>query len=115
MAKLSGKQWGWYILCYTGDSMNLSGIFPPICTPFLADGEFSPHKLRANVEKWSRSGIAGICATGSTGEAKFLLHDEKLKLWQAVREAAPNMTLIAGASGESVRESITLVNEAAGP
>src|ERR1017187_3526606 len=93
--------------------MELSGIYPPICTPFLADGEFSPHKLRANVEKWSRTGIAGICAIGSTGESKLLLHDEKLKLWQTLREAAPDMPLIAGASGESVRERITLVNEAA--
>ena len=92
--------------------MDLSGIYPPICTPFLADGEFSAHKLRINVEKWSTTGIAGFCATGSTGEAKFLLHDEKLKLWQTLREAT-NMPLIAGASGESVRESITLVNEAA--
>ncbi len=93
--------------------MDLSGIYPPICTPFLADGEFSPHKLRANVEKWSRTGIAGICASGSTGESKLLLHDEKLKLWQTLREAVPDMPLIAGASGESVRESITLINEAA--
>jgi len=92
--------------------MDLSGIYPPICTPFLADGEFSAHKLRINVEKWSTTGIAGFCATGSTGEAKFLLHDEKLRLWQTLREAT-NMPLIAGASGESVRESITLVNEAA--
>src|SRR5579871_5374321 len=93
--------------------MDLSGIFPPICTPFLADGEFSPHKLRANVDKWSRTGIAGFCATGSTGEAKLLTHAEKLKLWQTLREAAPNMKMIAGASAESVRESITLINEAA--
>ncbi|SRR5579871_477566 len=92
--------------------MDLSGIFPPICTPFLADGEFSPHKLRANVEKWSATGIAGFCATGSTGEAKFLDHGEKLKLWKALREAT-DMPLIAGASAEAVRESITLVNEVA--
>ena len=93
--------------------MDLSGIFPPICTPFLADGEFSPHKLRANVEKWSGAGIAGFCATGSTGEAKLLIHDEKLKLWQTLRDAAPDQTLIAGASAESVRETILLINEAA--
>ena len=93
--------------------MNLAGIFPPICTPFLADGEFSPHKLRANVEKWTAAGVAGFCATGSTGESKLLMHDEKLKLWQTLRDATPDKPLIAGASAESVRETIVLINEAA--
>lgn len=93
--------------------MNLAGIFTPICTPFLADGEFSPHKLRANLDKWNTTGLAGYCATGSTGEAKFLMHDEKLKLWQTLRDAAVDKPLIAGASAESVRETIALVNEAA--
>jgi len=92
--------------------MDLSGIYPPICTPFLADGDFSAHKLRANVEKWGQTGIAGFCATGSTGEAKLLSHDEKLKVWQTLRDAT-TMPLIAGASAESVRESIVAVNEAA--
>jgi 4-hydroxy-2-oxoglutarate aldolase len=93
--------------------MNLSGIFPPVCTPFLADGEFSPHKLRSNVEKWNAAGVTGYCATGSTGESKLLLHDEKLKVWQTLRDAAPDKPMIAGASAESVKETIQLINEAA--
>jgi 4-hydroxy-2-oxoglutarate aldolase len=93
--------------------MDLSGIYPPICTPFLADGEFSPHKLRTNVEKWIAAGVSGFCATGSTGESKLLMHDEKLKLWQTLRDAAPDHRLIAGTSAESVRETIVLINEAA--
>src|SRR2546426_9506122 len=93
--------------------MNLAGIYAPICTPFLADGEFSAHKLRSNVEKWTAAGLTGFCATGSTGESKLLMHDEKLKLWQTLREAAGSMPLIAGASAESVRETIALIGEAA--
>jgi 4-hydroxy-2-oxoglutarate aldolase len=94
--------------------MKLQGIFPPICTPFLADGEFSPHKLRANIEKWNKTGLAGYVPTGSTGESVLLTKDEKLQIWDVVREAAtPGKLLIAGTGAESVRETIELTNIAA--
>ena len=94
--------------------MKLEGIFPPICTPFDLDGEFSPHKLRANIDKWNKTSLAGYVPTGSTGESVFLTKDEKLKIWDVVREAAaPGKLLIAGTGVESVRETIELTNLAA--
>ncbi len=94
--------------------MKLDGIFPPICTPFLADGELSPHKLRTNIEKWNKTGLAGYVPTGSTGESVFLTKDEKLKVWDVVREAAaPGKLLIAGTAAESVRDTIAMTNSAA--
>jgi 4-hydroxy-2-oxoglutarate aldolase len=93
----------------------LDGIFPPITTPFLPDGEFSPHKLRANIEKWNQTGLAGYVPTGSTGESVLLTKDEKYRVWETVREAAaPGKLLIAGTGAESVRETIELTNKAAG-
>ena len=95
--------------------MKLHGIFPPLCTPFLADGEFSPHKLRANIEKWNKTGLAGYVPAGSTGESVLLTKDEKLRIWDVVREAAaPGKLLIAGTGMESVRDTIELTNLAAG-
>lgn len=94
--------------------MKLDGIFPPICTPFLLDGELASAQLRANIEKWNKTGLAGYVATGSTGESVFLTKDEKLKVWDVVREAAaPGKLLIAGTAAESVRETIALTNLAA--
>ncbi len=94
--------------------MKLEGIFPPICTPFLPDGEFSPLKLRANIEKWNKTGLAGYVPTGSTGESVFLTRDEKLKIWDVVcAAAAPGKLLIAGAGMESVRDTVELTNLAA--
>lgn len=95
--------------------MKLQGIFPPICTPFLSDGEFSPQKLRANIEKWNKTSLAGYVPTGSTGESVFLTLEEKLKIWDVVREAAaPGKMLIAGTGAESVQQTIELTNIAAG-
>jgi 4-hydroxy-2-oxoglutarate aldolase len=94
--------------------MDLSGIYPPICTPFLDDGEVSPHKLRANVEKWDRVGMAGYCATGSTSEAILLSRKEKIQTWEILRDAAkPGKILIAGTAEESVRETVEMTNLAA--
>ncbi len=94
--------------------IKLEGIFPPITTPFGTDGEVSTHKLRSNIEKWNRTGLAGYVPTGSTGESVLLTKDEKLKIWETVREAAaPGKLLIAGTAAESVRDTIALTNAAA--
>ena len=49
--------------------MLLSGIFPPITTPFYPDGKVYYKKLEANLERYSRTPVAGIVVLGSTGEA----------------------------------------------
>ena len=47
--------------------MLLHGIFPPITTPFYADGNVYFKKLEANVERYSKTPVAGIVVLGSTG------------------------------------------------
>ena len=94
--------------------MRLDGISPPICTPFLLNGEFSPVHLRANIEKWNKTGVSGYVATGSSGEVVLLTREETLQVWEVVREAAaPGKLLIAGTGAESVEETIELTRLAA--
>ena len=94
--------------------MRLDGISPPICTPFLLNGEFSPVHLRANIEKWNKTGVSGYVATGSSGEVVLLTREETLRVWEVVREAAaPGKLLIAGTGAESVEETIELTRLAA--
>ena len=57
--------------------MLLSGIFPPITTPFYPDGNVYYKKLEANVERYSRTPVAGIVVLGSTGEAILLSGEEQ--------------------------------------
>ena len=42
--------------------MLLSGIFPPISTPFYPDGNVYYKKLESNVERYSKTPVAGIVA-----------------------------------------------------
>jgi 4-hydroxy-2-oxoglutarate aldolase len=94
--------------------IKLNGIFSPIATPFDHNGDLYKAKVRHNVERWNRTGLAGYVVGGSTGEAAMLSAAEKLLLWEWVAEcSAPGKLLIAGTGMESVRETVALTNQAA--
>jgi len=94
--------------------MLLSGIFPPITTPFYPDGEVYYKKIEANVERYSRTPVAGIVVQGSTGEA-ILLSDQERRdvLKAALSAAAPHKVMIAGTGIESAQETLRLTEYAA--
>jgi len=92
----------------------LHGIFPPIATPFDAQGELYQAKLKHNIERWNQTSLAGYVVCGSTGESVMLTLEEKLRLWEwAAQYAASDKLLIAGTGMESVRETVELTNRAA--
>ncbi len=94
--------------------MLLSGIFPPITTPYYADGTVYYKKLETNVERYSRTPVAGIVVLGSTGEAILLSDQERRDVFKVAREAAaPNKVLIAGTGVESAIETLRLTEYAA--
>jgi 4-hydroxy-2-oxoglutarate aldolase len=96
------------------EKLKLSGIYPPIATPFDHNGGIYKAKVRHNVEKWNKVALSGYVVCGSTGESVYLTTDEKIALWEMVAEAAaPDKLLIAGTGVESVRETVALTNRAA--
>jgi 4-hydroxy-2-oxoglutarate aldolase len=94
--------------------MLLSGIFPPITTPFYPDGNVYFKKIEHNVGRYSRTPVAGIVVLGSTGEAIMLSDQERRDVLKSAREAAaPNKILIAGTGIESAGETLRLTDYAA--
>jgi dihydrodipicolinate synthase/N-acetylneuraminate lyase len=94
--------------------MLLYGIFPPITTPFYPDGNVYFKKLESNVERYSRTPVAGIVVLGSTGEAILLSDQERRDVLKVAREAtAPNKVLVAGTGIESANETLRLTEYAA--
>ena len=94
--------------------MLLHGIFPPITTPFYPDGNVYFKKLEHNVERYSRTPVAGIVVLGSTGEAILLSDQERRDVLKSAREAtAPNKVLVAGTGIESAIETLRLTEYAA--
>jgi len=95
--------------------LNLEGIFPPIPTPFDADGEIDVAALAENLDWWNRFGLSGVVVLGSNGEAVLLDEGEKLRLIEAARAGAPeDRAVIAGTSLQSTRATIALTQAAAG-
>ncbi len=94
--------------------MLLHGIFPPITTPFYPDGKVDFRKLEQNVDRYSKTPIAGMVVQGSTGEAILLSDQERRDVLKAARDAcAPHKVLIAGTGIESAIETLRLTEYAA--
>ncbi|KUK55122.1 MAG: Uncharacterized protein XD79_0740 [Atribacteria bacterium 34_128] len=95
------------------EKLNLTGIYPPIVTPFLKE-EIAYHYLSENVEKLNNSGIKGFVVLGSNGENVFLSEEEKIEVVKTVlRSASRDMFIIVGSGCESARETIYLTNKLA--
>ncbi len=94
--------------------MLLHGIFPPLTTPFYPDGKVDFRKLEQNVDRYSKTPIAGMVVLGSTGEAILLSDQERRDVLKCAREAcAPHKVLIAGTGIESAMETLRLTEDAA--
>lgn len=94
--------------------VSLSGVFPPIPTPFDAGGKVAISALVENLERWNQYDLSGYVVLGSNGEAGYLSVEEKVRVWEAARQAIPSDKLmIAGAGCESTRQTIALTRQAA--
>src|SRR5262249_25489404 len=91
-----------------------SGIFRPVTTPFYPDGNVYFKKLEHNVDRYSRTPVAGIVVLGSTGESIMLSDQERRDVFKTAQDAAaPNKVLIAGTGIESLVETLRLTEYAA--
>jgi 4-hydroxy-2-oxoglutarate aldolase len=95
-------------------TMNVSGVFPALTTPFAADGSVSVEDLKHNIRRYNATGLAGYVAIGSTGESVLLSRKEIDTILIAVKEsAAPGKLLIAGTGAESTAETVERTKRAA--
>ncbi len=94
--------------------MQLQGVFPPIPTPFDADGRILHDKLAHNIARWRETGLHGFAVLGTNGEYVFLNEAEKASVWETARAAIPrDKMFLAGSGAESTQTSIALARRAA--
>ncbi|MFZ0638111.1 MAG: dihydrodipicolinate synthase family protein [Candidatus Acidiferrales bacterium] len=94
--------------------MKLRGIFPPLTTPFSADGDVDLRCLRKNIERYNQTKLPGYVVNGSTSESVLLEWDEVEKILGASREAAgSDKVMIAGTGSESTAETLRNTKRAA--
>jgi 4-hydroxy-2-oxoglutarate aldolase len=94
--------------------MLLEGIFAAATTPFYPDGRLYLRKLEHNIDRYSRTPIAGVVVLGSTGEGVMLGDEETREVLRTARESASEeKVLLAGVGRESALETIKLAEFAA--
>ncbi len=95
-------------------ALHLSGVLPPITTPFDRRGELDTAALARNVARYDESGVGGYVAFGSTGEAVHLTARERLEILAAVRRTVrPGRTLVAGINEQSTHAALQSIRQSA--
>lgn len=93
--------------------MNLAGVFPPVVTPFK-NGELDVDAARRNAREYMKTGLRGLVALGTNGEAAYLEGSEPERLVAALRTEVPSdRVLIAGTGRDTTAGTIAAVRGAA--
>ncbi|MQA96034.1 MAG: hypothetical protein GEV11_15790 [Streptosporangiales bacterium] len=75
------------------------GVGVALITLFDADRRLDLDGTAAHAARLVDAGVQGVLVAGTTGEADALTDEERLALVRAVREAVPNVHVMAGATG----------------
>jgi 4-hydroxy-2-oxoglutarate aldolase len=93
--------------------MQLTGIYPPLATPFL-NQELALDLLAENVQKLAPTGLTGFVALGSNGELPALTEAEKLKVVETVvANAFAGAQVMAGVAYESTKQALHFIAQVA--
>ena len=92
---------------------DFEGVLIPVTTPFRGD-DVAVDGLRANLERWNQTALAGYVVLGSTGEFPMLSEAERDRVLVAAREAIPAAkAFIAGTGTNSTLHTIRQTKRAA--
>ena len=87
--------------------MELKGIYAPITTPFTDDESINYEALKKLIDFVLANGVVGLVPGGTTGEVYALSDDERLELFQFVKDYTKGRaTLIAGTNSGATRDVI---------
>lgn len=87
--------------------LDLTGVIPPLVTPFTADGSIDEAALRRVIRFNLDKQVHGVCPGGSTGEGHTLTIDEFKRVMEiTAAEVAGQVPIVAGIISNSTRDAI---------
>lgn len=93
---------------------DISGVLPPVITPFTRDGKVDFGAFGRNIERWNGFGLRGYLVLGSNGETPYIGEEDKIELIRiCAQKAAPGRLIMAGTGLESTDATIELTRRAA--
>ena len=93
--------------------IDLSGVFPAMCTPFDEDERIDYETLQQDAQRLEAAGVDGLVPVGSTGESATLSHDEHIEVVEAVIDAVDDVPVIAGSGSNNTKEALELSRRSA--
>ena len=94
-------------------TINFSGVFPAITTPFLADGSVDFDFLKKHVTWLIDEGNHGIVPCGSLGEGATLSFDEKVAVLEAcVAAVGHRVPIVPGVAALSTADAVKFARAA---
>ncbi len=92
--------------------MHVSGVGPPLVTPFDRDGDVDHDRLHELVTWVEARGVDFLVPCGSTGEAELLTAAERAAVVETVVDAA-SVPVVAGTGHPGLRETLESTRAAA--
>lgn len=89
------------------------GVFPPLVTPFDADGGLDLPALRRNLQGYGAAPLAGYVVLGTNGEFPHLSPTEKETVIATAVQEAGGRPVLAQVGAGSLRETVALAGRAA--
>ena len=94
-------------------TVQFSGIIPPVSTIFSADGQFDKHGTAALIDDMISAGVDGLFFLGSGGEFSQLNAEERKAIAQfAIDHVNRRVPVLIGTGGTNARETIELSQHA---
>jgi 4-hydroxy-tetrahydrodipicolinate synthase len=95
------------------DSIDWSGVFPAMTTPFDDDDKIDEKEFAESVDRLIDAGANGFVVAGCTGEFWTLSHEERARYYSlAVEAVAGRVALVVGTGAVTVDETVKLTNMA---
>lgn len=90
----------------------ISGIIPPIITPFDENGDPDMEALEHNLARWNETDLSGYLVLGSNGEFVYMNREEKIKVVKKVlQNTHEDKTIIVGTGLESTELTLGLTKQ----
>lgn len=90
----------------------LKTVTPAVLSAWNEDGSFDEPSYRKLVKNCLDAGMKTLFILGYTGEVKYIPREERKRITEVTRDAAPDALIVAGCVGSGIQEILMYIEDA---